>query len=165
MSEEEENDQDVEEEAKPATTKKEGDSGATLTLRVAGQERRKKKQEGGERSLPPVKTEAALKISLQTILSLERILLKLIDAGASNLMVGYGSVMIANDLLHSAGLLSNTAYQDIRIEANIMALIADLSAGIEAIFGGNSPFSPSLRTKVDISRPVARAAEVADMGD
>jgi hypothetical protein len=77
------------------------------------------------------------------------ILLHMIDAGASNLMQGYASVIIVSDLMHSAGLLTDDANTAISALATIITGIST-AEGIVGIFtGANNAFQPQLKTRVD----------------
>lgn len=66
--------------------------------------------------------------------------------GKSNLIMSYGSTIWMNDFLWSAGLISDQAYQDTRIIADIFSALAGAESLITSVFGGTSPFAPSLNT-------------------
>lgn len=104
-------------------------------------------------------TNNVTKIGQDVISANKDILVKMIDAGGSDLFQGYASSIIVADLLHSGGFLSEQAYSAIFDMETIMAAIGAASATIGAIFGSASPFAPSLRTRIEMSRGAGNAAQ------
>ena len=79
----------------------------------------------------------------------------LIEAGKIDLFQGYASSIMGADLMHSAGLLSDAAYEAIFVMENIMGVIAEASSVIGSIFGAQSPFAPSLKTLIQMGAETA----------
>lgn len=80
------------------------------------------------------------------------IVITLIRAGEANLMEGYTASIIVADLMHSAGLLSQKAYDAVFTLDTIMAAIASaegLATIVTSIFGAESPFQPQLKSRVE----------------
>lgn len=73
---------------------------------------------------------------------------KLIDAGASNLMQGYASCIITVDFLHSAGLVTDSAYNNVNILSDMLGGVGVFSGIVGGLFGNNA-LAPVLKTKLD----------------
>jgi len=85
-----------------------------------------------------------------------------VKAGRSNLMQGYGSTIAISDFLHSAELLTDQAYQDIRLLADVMALATTAQEFFGGLFG-NGALGPTLRSVVEQTSgiPVGESGEEA----
>lgn len=75
---------------------------------------------------------------------------KMVDAGKTDLMQGYAAAIMGADFMHSAGLLSNSAYSAIFALENIMAGISAVDSVLGSITGTISPFTPSLKTLIQL---------------
>jgi hypothetical protein len=87
-------------------------------------------------------------ISKAVIDKAAEILIEMIKAGKSNLMQGYCSTIMVTDFLFTAGLLRQEAKDRIFLLGDMIQALAGIT-DIGVIFGGQSPFAPTLNTNVE----------------
>ena len=73
-------------------------------------------------------------------------------------MQGYGQTIVMTDMLHTAGMITDKAYDAVFILATIIEAIS-AATSITDIFGASSPFTPQLKTKVEQSTNAAGETE------
>ena len=78
------------------------------------------------------------------------ILIEMIKAGKSNLMQGYASTIMVSDFLFTAGLLRQEAKDRIFLLGDFIQALAGIT-DVGVLFGGQSPFAPTLNTNVEQS--------------
>jgi len=107
-----------------------------------------------ERSRPGVTSRSAAtalsKLSGQMYHDTLHVFEKLIDAGASNLMQGYASSIIISDFLHSAGLITDHAYNNVDLLSDMIGGVGVFEQLVGGLFGSNA-LAPVLKTRTDIA--------------
>jgi hypothetical protein len=73
----------------------------------------------------------------------------MLRAGEANFLEGYASTLIVSDFLHSAGFITDKAYDAVFLTENIWTNALGIEGFFSTIFGGNSPLAPTLRSRVE----------------
>lgn len=108
--------------------------------------------------LPPAPVPKNVQAISTKAMEIEKdIILAMIEAGKSNLMQGYAAVILSARYFYANGWLDDAAYAAIFELDTIMAGLAAGTSVITALFGGTSPFSPTLRTNIAIKRAESEA--------
>lgn len=93
-------------------------------------------------------SESLTALSRQTIIAAEHIYVAWIKQGSSSLLGSYASSLATADLMHSAGLMSDQAYNAIFLIQNLFAATGIFTSIVDSLFGGGA-LKPALTSLVE----------------
>jgi hypothetical protein len=96
----------------------------------------------------PAAAQNVARLSAEMYKASINVFIEMIKAGKSNLMQGYASTIMVADFLYTAGLLRQEAKDRIFLLGDFIQALAGIT-DIGVLFGGQSPFAPTLNTSVE----------------